>query len=508
MVEWVTTPAFTERVNTLMRDFHIPGLSVAVLDGDTVHTRCFGHASIESDTSVDANTIFDIASCSKALTGVAMGILVDNHPKLSKLSWKTPVVELIGDGFVMHRVEDNDEVTVENLLSHTSGFSGRHDMSVLGINAAHPDNVRSVTRNLRHLPSTARPGEKYQYSNIMYAVATHIIETLSGHTFSSFLHENIFKPLSMDTTFLQPSEVYAADLASRFATPFYHENDTYHQATHQEVPEFQGAGSIQTTPSDYIKFIAAMLHHNKSPITQTIYDGVTRPRVMRNSKHSLDDFNPTSSAVAYALGWDIKYRSSQQIVSHDGVITGYGSSMFFLPDRRFGAVFIGNSSAAFGVCQILQSEIIDEFLSTPKEQRFDLSRGQLERQVAQEERKMKKLTRNRERRKQARGTLEVPAEKYCGTFFNAAYRGVTIEMQDGDLYIDAADRSEPFDMVLEHVKDNREFRGYITADDGRGEDGIAVEVRLDEKDDVVAVGFNWDPELGSKYFFWHERTAS
>lgn len=381
-------------------------------------------------------------------------------------------------------------------------------MSVLGIDAAQPDDVRSITRNLRNLPSTARPGEKYQYSNIMYAVATHIIETLSGQTFSAFLHENIFKPLKMNTTFLQPSEVHAARLDSHFATPYYYETGAYHQASHQEVPEFQGAGSVQTTPSDYLKFIAAMLHHNKLPVTQSIYNGVTEPRIMRNYKHSLDNFNPTSSAVVYALGWDIKYRCTQQIISHDGVITGYGSSMFFLPGCSFGAVFVGNSSAAFGVSQILQSEMIDEFLDTPKEQRFDISHARLQRQLAQEERKAKKLKKNQDRREQARGTLTVPEKNYCGTFDNAGYRGITIQLQDGELFINAVDRSEPFSMVLEHVKDNREFRGYITADDGGGEDEIAVECRLDEKDNVTAVGFNWEPELGSKYLFWHQRIAS
>jgi CubicO group peptidase (beta-lactamase class C family) len=124
MAEWVTTAAFTARANTLMRDFHVPRLSVAVLDGDTVHTRSFGQATIENSTSVDTNTIFDAASCSKAMTGVAMGILVDNHPKLRKLGWNTPVIELIGDDFVMNRIEDTKVITIEHLLSHTTGFSG------------------------------------------------------------------------------------------------------------------------------------------------------------------------------------------------------------------------------------------------------------------------------------------------------------------------------------------------------------------------------------------------
>lgn len=124
MADLVTTPAFTSRIDTLMHDFHVPGLSIVVLDGGTVYTRSFGQASIERTAPVDANTIFDIASCSKALTGVAMGILVDSHPKLGRLGWKTPVVEPIGDDFVMHRAEDTDVITVEHLLSHTSGFFG------------------------------------------------------------------------------------------------------------------------------------------------------------------------------------------------------------------------------------------------------------------------------------------------------------------------------------------------------------------------------------------------
>lgn len=124
MAEWVNATAFAERVNALMRDFHIPGFAVAVLDGDIVHTRSFGYATTESKRLVDTNTIFDVASCSKALTGVAIGILVDNHPKLSKLGWKTPVVDLIGDEFVMDPIECTDIIALEHLLSHTSGFSG------------------------------------------------------------------------------------------------------------------------------------------------------------------------------------------------------------------------------------------------------------------------------------------------------------------------------------------------------------------------------------------------
>jgi hypothetical protein len=383
-------------------------------------------------------------------------------------------------------------------------------MSVHGVNAACPDNVRSITRNLRNLPSTARPGEKYQYSNIMYAVATHVIEVLSGQTFSVFLRTNIFEPLGMEATFLQPSEVHAAGLDSHFATPYFYADGNFHQASHQETPEFQGAGFIQSTPSDYLKFIAAMLRHDKQPITKPIYDEITKPRVIRDGKRSLDNFGPDSSEVAYALGWDIKHRSGRLIVVHDGVIPGYSSRMFFLPGRSFGAVFLGNRDTAFEVSQMLQTEMIEEFLNILQEERFDGSQGRLKRQIAQETRKKKQLKRNEERRLQARDTLTVAKSNYCGTFYNAEYREINIQLQKEDLHINAADRSEPFNMILEHIKDNRIENFEVISPQMMDVEKMKclLKFRLDAEDKVTAVGFNWEPMLGSRYLFWHERVPS
>jgi hypothetical protein len=181
--------------------------------------------------------------------------------------------------------------------------------------------------------------------------------------------------------------------------------------------------------------------------------------------------------------------------------------MFFLPGHSFGAVMMGNCNTAFGVSQMLQTEMIEEFLNIAQEERFDGSQGRLKRRTAQEARNKKKLKRNEDRRLQARNTLTVPVSNYCGTHYNAGYREITIQLQDGDLYINAADRSEPFIMTLEHVRNNREFRGYINADDGSGEDEILIEFRLGAKNNVTAVGLNWEPALGSKYLFWHDKIS-
>jgi len=124
MTTWVTTDAFASRVDSLMRDFHVPGLSVAVWHNGTVYARSFGRATIDDNKPVDRDTIFDAASTSKILTSLCMGIMVDSHPKLSKSGWKTPVADLIKSDFIMNRADDTNVITIEDLLSHTSGFSG------------------------------------------------------------------------------------------------------------------------------------------------------------------------------------------------------------------------------------------------------------------------------------------------------------------------------------------------------------------------------------------------
>jgi len=286
------------------------------------------------------------------------------------------------------------------------------------------------------------------------------------------------------------SVVYTTKLESYFTMPYFYENNKYHKTTHQETPELQGAGSIQTMPSDYLKLLATMSRHEKLPITNSTFDELTRPRVIKNGKSSLQTFGSDSRDVAYALGCEIMYRHSERIITHNGLITGYGSTMFFLPRLSFGAVFMGNCDTAFGVVQMLQSEMIDEILGTPSEKPFDRSQGRLKRQAAQEARKIKAMRRNEERRLQARDTLTVRKENYCGIFYHAGYHTITIESQNDDLIINATDRSLPFRMILDHVKDNRDFRGYITAYDGAGEDEVLVKFNLDVQNNVTAIGIN------------------
>lgn len=306
----------------------------------------------------------------------------------------------------------------------------------------------------------------------------------------------------MSSTFLQPSEVRTGEQEGLLSTPHYFRDGAYHETCHQETPEAQGAGSIQTSVNDLAKFIRAMINQ-AGPITDAIYEAVTTPRITKSQQSKLQKNHSSDPPPSYALGWDVHYYRGAQIISHDGVITGYGSRMFFLPDCKVGAVISGNSDGAFDLSFIIQSYLVDDVLDIPKEQRFDVATPRLKRFTAQETRREKNSKRNAARREQSRGSLGLPVEAYLGSYHNRGYRDVTVQEKDGLLFIDGRDRSMPCTMLLEHVSDDTVFRGFLA--DDTGEDVVPVRFRFDPEGQVSAIGMVLEPVLGDEYFIWFDR---
>lgn len=107
--------------------------------------------------------------------------------------------EVIRDDFVLENNYATSHTTIEDVLSHRSGMP-RHDFSYGGKYEGHEGGPRDVVRALRYLPLTAEPRTKYQYCNMMYVAASHVIETITGVWLGDFLRERIWEPLGMRST--------------------------------------------------------------------------------------------------------------------------------------------------------------------------------------------------------------------------------------------------------------------------------------------------------------------
>ena len=113
---------FSSHVETLMKQHHVPGLAIAIVQGDEVQAAGYGKASSESSEPCTADSLFDIASCSKSVTAAAVGLLVEDDDRYSEVQWDATMSSLLPDDFVMSDARYTEAVTVEDILSHRSGF--------------------------------------------------------------------------------------------------------------------------------------------------------------------------------------------------------------------------------------------------------------------------------------------------------------------------------------------------------------------------------------------------
>jgi CubicO group peptidase (beta-lactamase class C family) len=128
-----------------------------------------------------------------------MSLLVDNNDEYPEVQWNTPVSHLIRDDFVLEDEYATTHTTIEDILSHRSGLP-RHELSYGGHYDGHNGRPVDVVRSLRYLPLTAEPRTKFQYCNLMFLVAAHVIESLTDTWLGDVLHEKIWKPLDMKST--------------------------------------------------------------------------------------------------------------------------------------------------------------------------------------------------------------------------------------------------------------------------------------------------------------------
>lgn len=115
-------PNFTSLVTDLLKQHHIPGLSLAVVHNNEIASMGYGLASVEDSTTCTGDTLFDIASSSKSLTAASVALLVDDR-KHPKVQYDALMSDLLPDDFVMSEKGYTEGVTVEDILSHRTGMA-------------------------------------------------------------------------------------------------------------------------------------------------------------------------------------------------------------------------------------------------------------------------------------------------------------------------------------------------------------------------------------------------
>lgn len=271
-------------VQAYVDDDRIAGaITVVARHGETAHFKTQGVMDIEARKAMRSDAIFRMASMSKPVTGVAIMMLLEE----GKLRLEDPVSRFIPEfkdaeiamvrdteesrdpasrGAEIYTVPASREITVRDLLTHTSGLESGGAGSRAGARIAPRDTSLSLAEyipTLGEVPLDFQPGTRWRYSSLAgIEVLGHIVEVVSGQSFDQFLKERIFDPLGMQDT----SFVVAPDKQPRLVT-LYERSDAGVLERLDENPGwldtttlFSGGGGLYSTADDYMRFGQMLLN--------------------------------------------------------------------------------------------------------------------------------------------------------------------------------------------------------------------------------------------------------
>ncbi len=340
-------------------EWSVPGLSVAIVkDGQVFLSSGFGVREFGKTEVVDGDTLFAIASNSKAFTAAAIAML-DEEGKLKwsdRVQQHLPWLELY-DRYV------STELRVDDLLCHRSGlgtFSG--DLLWWGT----PYTPEDVLRRARHLSVKGPFRASYGYSNLMYLAAGEVIHKASGQTWQSFVEQRILQPVGMDRSV---TSIKALDAKGNFATPHKSLVEGVKTIPWYNWDTMAAAGGIISSSNDMAKWVRVQLDRGRIDDSRRLFSETSSFRMW--SPHTIIPLNaaaqkrsPTTHFRAYGLGWNLADYKGRMLVSHGGGYDGMYSQVMLVPEEKLGIVVLTNSMT--GLPSALANTIVDEFLGGEK----------------------------------------------------------------------------------------------------------------------------------------------
>jgi CubicO group peptidase (beta-lactamase class C family) len=331
----VDTKAIDRVMLSTMKTWQIPGAAIAVVKNDrVVYVNGYGVKDLTTNEPVTADTLFQIASTSKAFTSAALAMLVDE----GKLRWDDPVRQHL-DYFRLPDLCADANVTIRDILSHRTGVA-THDELWDGT----PLTREQVVRGLGKI-DLARPFRgSYQYQNIMYIAAGEVVAHASGKSWDDFVRTRIFQPLQMTRTVITDEEWSASDHATGYRFDGKANRITVQRSI--DTTTIGAGGAIKSSARDMANWLRFQLANGVFAGTQLVGAdalGETKtPHTPIRMENLTRDRHPESNVLSYAFGWNVQDYRGELLVSHTGSLNGFRTNLNLLPKRNSGFIVMAN----------------------------------------------------------------------------------------------------------------------------------------------------------------------
>jgi CubicO group peptidase (beta-lactamase class C family) len=364
-VDTAIAPAYlSEDVERTMKLFDVPGIAIAIVkNGQVVAARGFGVRKLGSPDKVDAKTLFEVASNSKAFTAAALAMLVDE----GKLAWDDPVTKHLPD-FQMYDAYVTHEMTVRDLLTHRSGLGlGAGDLLWWPTTNFSTD---EIIHKLRFIAPSTSFRSSYAYDNLLYIVAGKIIAAKSGKTWGETIHERILAPVGMSTTTTSLAEnannPNVANAHSKI-------DGKIAAVKAMPVPNAVGAVGINTNAEDIARWMNVLLAQGSlgkgadGKETRLFSAKQAREMWTAQTPMRISEPNPKLAGTrpnfaAYGLGFQLRDWQGRLLAMHSGALQGFYSKVVLVPEEKLGVAILTNAESG-GSLNALQYQLVDRLMN-------------------------------------------------------------------------------------------------------------------------------------------------
>lgn len=421
----MTAAAIDSLAEKVRATFDVPGIAVAVIKDDKiVHAKGYGVRSLATKQKVDENSLFGIASNSKAFTAAALAMLADE----GRLHWDDKVTQYIPE-FKLYDPYVTNEFTIRDLLTHRSGMGlGAGDLMMF------PDSNnftrKDIIHNLRYLKPVSSFRSQYDYDNNLYIVAGEIVGIVSGMSWENFIEQRIMQPLGMSYSKASISRVKDR---SNIIVPHAPVNGKVQPIAIDWSETANAAGGIQSNLADLSKWIILQMNHGKygDSLSKTLFS-----KKAHNEMWAPQTLMPVTTAPpynthfgAYGLGFVLNDVKGYLQVSHTGGLAGVVTQVTMLPELKLGIIVLTNQQSGAAFVSITNT-IKDSYLGITGMDRVK----QMHDRVMKNEAAAKKITDSiwaviNARQRTDNSMIEL--SDYTGTYNDKWFGDVVISLKNG-----------------------------------------------------------------------------
>lgn len=299
---------------------NVPGISVAIAEhGTIVYARGFGRRSLDDNLPVDAGTTFRIGSITKQFTASAIMLLA----QAGKLHLDDKLA------VYLPKAPHANEVTLRELLTHTSGIPGYTEPASFDAASKLPVTPWGIVQTVARAPLAFKPGTRWEYSNTNFVLLGLVVQKLSGMPYTQFVDAHFIQPLHLGTmSFWDPLRVHR-DAAVGYSTmpfePVLHTIDWNWDWA-------WAAGGLDVSASDLARWDVAL--DSGKVVAPASFAVMSTAQKLRNGK-----------SAGYGFGLGVGTFLRRKAVVHTGGVPGFITENFTIPQDGLAIVVLGNSDS-------------------------------------------------------------------------------------------------------------------------------------------------------------------